>query len=122
MNSRRHHEQIGLFHTIPPVPGTAEIDAIRAEAVRARDAAIAAMLGRAFAGIGRTLATIGSVLVAWPQRRATYESLRMLSDRELSDIGLSRGDIARVFEPDFRMPAKAANRNAPALSAKTQAA
>ena len=38
---------------------------------------------------------------AWPERRRTYENLRALTDRELADIGLTRSDIFRVFEPDF---------------------
>jgi uncharacterized protein YjiS (DUF1127 family) len=27
--------------------------------------------------------------------------MQTMSDRELSDIGLSRGDLARVFDPAF---------------------
>ena len=34
-------------------------------------------------------------------RHATLNELAMLSDHELSDIGLSRSDIPRVFDPDF---------------------
>ena len=35
-------------------------------------------------------------LVAWNDRRATRNALAKLSDRELDDIGLTRGDIGRV--------------------------
>jgi uncharacterized protein YjiS (DUF1127 family) len=35
------------------------------------------------------------------QRRAVVAELSMLSDHELADIGLSRGDIPRVFDRSF---------------------
>ncbi|MET4102433.1 uncharacterized protein YjiS (DUF1127 family) [Roseovarius sp. MBR-78] len=35
-------------------------------------------------------------LISWNDRRATRNALARLSDRELDDIGLSRGDIDRV--------------------------
>jgi uncharacterized protein YjiS (DUF1127 family) len=112
MDPRRNQEQIGLFRDFPESNHFAEVEAIRAQAIQARDAAMAAAVGRAVGGIGKALAAVGSALLSWPQRRATYENLRLLSDRELADIGLTRGDITRVFEPDFRMPARAANTNA----------
>lgn len=34
-------------------------------------------------------------LAAWNDRRVTVKMLDRLSDRELADIGLQRGDIAR---------------------------
>lgn len=44
-------------------------------------------------------------LTAWlsdmPRRRQVLNELRSLTDHELADIGLSRGDLHRVFEPDF---------------------
>ena len=48
---------------------------------------------------------IRSVLVgiaALPRRRAVIDELNMLTDRELADIGLSRPDVSRVFDPRFR--------------------
>ncbi len=121
MNPRDTQEQIGLFRDLPPAVSAAQIAAIRAEAIHARDAAIAAGVKRAFVALGRTLAALGSAIVTWPERRATYESLRSLTDRELADIGLTRGDIARVFEPEFRAPRRAASTNA-LPSARPQAA
>jgi uncharacterized protein YjiS (DUF1127 family) len=108
MDPRRTQEQIGLFQIATPDSRSREIDAIRAAAMRARDEAIAAGLRRLFAGLGRGLAAIGTALVSWPERRQTYENLRGLTDRELADIGLARGDISRVFEPGFRLPARKA--------------
>lgn len=43
--------------------------------------------------------------VAWvaglPRRRAVLDELGALSDHELADIGLVRGDLRRVFDPAF---------------------
>jgi uncharacterized protein YjiS (DUF1127 family) len=48
---------------------------------------------RGFAGWVRTLP---ERVHAWVERRIAAAELNSLSDRELSDIGLSRGDIGRV--------------------------
>ena len=40
-------------------------------------------------------------IAAWPRRRAVIDELAMLSDRELADIGLSRADVRRVFDPRY---------------------
>ncbi|MCT4611176.1 MAG: DUF1127 domain-containing protein [Pelagimonas sp.] len=46
--------------------------------------------------IGSFLAALVSVIADWNDTRATRKSLTALSDRELSDIGLTRGDIDSV--------------------------
>jgi uncharacterized protein YjiS (DUF1127 family) len=40
-------------------------------------------------------------LADWQRRRAVMEEMAMMTDRELSDIGLSRADLPRVFDPSF---------------------
>lgn len=121
MDPRFLQEQIGLFPANPRRP--TEVELLRAEAVRARDAAIGQALRGAGRAVWQVLTAVAEALVTFPARRGTYEQLRQLSDRELADIGLARGDIARVFEPDFRLPAQAANANQPApVAAKPQAA
>jgi uncharacterized protein YjiS (DUF1127 family) len=40
-------------------------------------------------------------LSAYRERRATLNELAQLSDRDLADIGLSRGNLPRVFDPEF---------------------
>ncbi len=40
-------------------------------------------------------------LRAWLDRRSVAAELNALSDRELADIGLTRADLTRVFEPAF---------------------
>jgi uncharacterized protein YjiS (DUF1127 family) len=42
-----------------------------------------------------------AAVVAWSDARVTRNALSSLSDRELEDIGLSRGDIAAVAESNF---------------------
>ena len=40
-------------------------------------------------------------LASLPQRRAVMDELSTLTDRELADIGLNRGELGRVFDPRF---------------------
>lgn len=46
--------------------------------------------------LSRTLRSIFSTLRVMLERRATQRALSQLTDRELDDIGLCRGDIARI--------------------------
>jgi uncharacterized protein YjiS (DUF1127 family) len=64
----------------------------RAQAVFApsQDGAVATALRAAGAWLSEAL-----------KRRAVTNELAMLSDHELADIGLSRGDIPRVFDRAF---------------------
>ncbi len=48
------------------------------------------------AGIGRRLGSLLQAFRAWHDTRATRKALHRLTDRELEDIGLSRGDIDRL--------------------------
>ncbi len=119
MNPRQTQEQIGLFPATR-TPGTVGMDTLLVEAYQARDAAIGGALRRGFQTAARALGAVATALVSWPQRRAAYEQLKSLSDRELADIGLTRSEISRVFDPDFSLPTRPANANAPV--AKPQAA
>lgn len=47
---------------------------------------------------GNFFAQIATNLRVWNEKRVTRAELDMLSDRELTDIGLSRSDIARIVE------------------------
>lgn len=46
--------------------------------------------------IVRFFSNIANELVAWNDARVTRNALGKLSDRELDDIGLTRGDIADI--------------------------
>ena len=52
-------------------------------------------------GIGHWFAAIVTAFSAWRQRQAVLQEMQLMTDRELSDIGLSRADLGRVFEPAF---------------------
>ena len=114
MDPRQKQEQIGLFPATLSTPDAAGVEAIIIEARRTRDAALADRVRRGFTFLRRAIVAVGQAVFSWPQRRATYQRLHDLSDRELSDIGLTRGEISRVFDPDFRIPTRPANANAPA--------
>ncbi len=105
MNARFSGEQAILIpHAAARMTRETELEAIRLAAIRARDEALAAGLRQLFTTIGRGMSRAVAMVRDWPERRSTYENLRALSDRELADIGLTRGDIARVFEPGFTLP------------------
>ncbi len=46
--------------------------------------------------IGVFFASVANAVVDWNEARVTRNSLNKLSDRELSDIGLFRGDIDEI--------------------------
>jgi uncharacterized protein YjiS (DUF1127 family) len=50
----------------------------------------------AVGGLGSVVARMVSALNGWNETRVTRRELSRLSDRELDDIGLCRGDIERV--------------------------
>ena len=93
MNAPLAKEQIALLmsdsltYRMSPVQGT---DGTIAEA---RPSALATLAARAKAAIAN--------LLALPGRRAVMDELRMLSDRELADIGLNRSELGRVFDRQF---------------------
>jgi uncharacterized protein YjiS (DUF1127 family) len=51
------------------------------------------------AGLGVWLARQIAGLVAWHQQRVAMGELSMMGEHELADIGLSRSDLSRVFDP-----------------------
>lgn len=61
-------------------------------------------------GVAARLTQLVDAVRQWPRRRAVLAELASLSDHELSDIGLSRADLPRVFDPRF-----AVNRNSARL-------
>jgi uncharacterized protein YjiS (DUF1127 family) len=51
--------------------------------------------------LGEWLITVVTAFAEWRRRQATLREMDMLTERELSDIGLSRTDLPRVFDPAF---------------------
>jgi len=52
-------------------------------------------------GVAGWLRRLVMAVAAWRQRQAVLQEMQTMSDRELADIGLSRGDLSRVFDPAF---------------------
>ncbi len=50
---------------------------------------------------GGWMARLVAKFTEWQHRRAVLQEMAMMTDRELSDIGLSRADLTRVFDPAF---------------------
>jgi uncharacterized protein YjiS (DUF1127 family) len=100
MDARITREETALLLNLTS-PAHSDVERVRAEALRTRDAAIGAAVARGvkavLRGIGATLAFIA----AYPERMRTLRHLQALSERELADIGLTRADLSRVFDEDF---------------------
>ncbi len=52
-------------------------------------------------GLRHRFGAVISGLMTFSRRRAVLDELSSLSDRELADIGLSRAELSRVFDPHF---------------------
>ena len=50
----------------------------------------------------RVVTQFAADLMAWREERATRAALGKLTDRELNDIGLKRGDLDAMSGPDLR--------------------
>lgn len=48
-------------------------------------------------GLGQMVGDAVRWVVTWPRRRAALDELSRLTDRELNDIGLTRGELRAVF-------------------------
>lgn len=106
MDARMTKAEAALLLPSPKTPVADRVEAIRLAAAAARDAAITSWLGRAFHRI------LDRVL-DWQHRQLAMRELYALSDRELADIGLTRGDLPRILAK----PARRAARKGAALTA-----
>ncbi|MEA2737814.1 MAG: hypothetical protein QOH05_1121 [Acetobacteraceae bacterium] len=52
-------------------------------------------------GIAAWLSRQVAAFVAWRRDSEAAAELASMSDRELMDVGLSRADVVRVFQPGF---------------------
>ena len=53
-------------------------------------------------GVSRFVTNLVATVAAWNDARVTRKSLNQLTERELNDIGLNRGDIELVATRTFR--------------------
>lgn len=42
-----------------------------------------------------------AAVAEWRRRQAVLQEMQLLTERELNDIGLTRSDLPRVFDPAF---------------------
>ena len=116
MDARITKAEAALLLPATTIPSRrqAEVEALRLAAIAARDEAIAAGFRRAGRAVLNAAESLVRTLVTFPARLQTFHALRNLSDRELRDIGMTRFDIARVFEPGFApRPANDTGRTSP---------
>lgn len=86
-------------------PGHSTASALRRGATSQPRPPLAARL---FAAIGLGFAALARKIAAHAERRSVLNELSRLSDRELADIGLTRGDLLLVFDPGFAAQREAA--------------
>jgi len=77
------------------------VQALLATAAAAREEAFSNAVLSGIQAVIRGLGAAVRGVASLPARLETYNALRRLSDRELRDIGMTRYDIGRVFEPGF---------------------
>lgn len=97
MTTRIFSEKIAQFYTAVSAPSMVDAVTLRQAAVRARDEAILGAIKRAAKASYRFLRDMVAMIAAYPQRRAAFEALWRLSDRELADIGLNRADLPLIL-------------------------
>jgi uncharacterized protein YjiS (DUF1127 family) len=103
MDARITKEETALLMNLTPSRSAQELEAIRLAAIRARDEAIGRAIARGVSALWRGIRAAALFILDYPRRRALFEQLSAMSDRELADIGLQRADLARVFDEDFRI-------------------
>ncbi len=111
MDARMPRDEVKLDPTLTPSRRAMDIEEIRLAAIRARDEAIGRAIASAARWLWNAVREVVTFFATYRQRRALYDQLNGMSDRELRDIGLTRGDLARVFDPDFAAPQPAAARD-----------
>ncbi len=122
MDARITKEETALLLNLAPSRSAREVEAIRLAAIRARDEAIGQAISRGVTAVFRGIRAAVVFLMNYPQRRAVFDQLQSMSDRELADIGLERADLARVFDEDFAMKRAPTRREAKVAAAEPVAA
>jgi uncharacterized protein YjiS (DUF1127 family) len=87
MDARMTKVEAALLLPLPRNLVIEQIEAVRQAASRANQAVL--MQG---------FARLADLVLGWPARRRLRAELTALTERELADIGLTRGDIGRVID------------------------
>ncbi|SDB65622.1 DUF1127 domain-containing protein [Belnapia rosea] len=85
MDARMTKAEAALLLPLPRNPAAEQMASLREAAGRANQAALV-----------KGLARIADAILGWPARARLRAELASLSERELADIGLTRGDLSRV--------------------------
>ncbi|WP_043334586.1 DUF1127 domain-containing protein [Belnapia moabensis] len=91
MDARMTKAEAALLLPLPRNPAAEQIASLREAAGRANQAALL-----------RGLARIADAIVGWPARARLRAELASLSERELTDIGLTRGDLDSVVRGELK--------------------
>jgi uncharacterized protein YjiS (DUF1127 family) len=106
MDARITKEETALLLSLGTHATNPAVEDVRLAALRARDEAIGTAVKHAFMAVFRGVGAAFAFLAAYPERTRTLRQLASLTDRELADIGLERGDLGRVFDADFEVPGR----------------
>ncbi|MDB5316344.1 MAG: hypothetical protein JWO24_2188 [Rhodospirillales bacterium] len=101
MDARLTESELNSLRPSIGMRDAAEREAIRVAATTEGDAQFVQKLGRGLRAGATAFATIARAVASFPAKRRAYSDLLALNSRELADIGLTRADIPRVFDPDF---------------------
>lgn len=100
MDARTTRTDIAGMATIARPRDAVVAQEIQLAAARARDEAVSRSITEAFTSLGQALRAVATMLGSIGDRSRVERELRGLTDRELADIGLTRGDIAAVIAGD----------------------
>lgn len=101
MDARLTQSELTALRPSIGMRDAAEREALRLAATQAGDTLFATKLLSALRTGATAVATLAQAVASFPAKRRAYSDLLALSPRELADIGLTRADIPRVFDPDF---------------------
>ncbi len=101
MDARLTQSELTALHPRIGMRDAAEREALRLAATQQGDAEFIQALRRGLRTSLTALSTMVQAVASFPAKRRAYSDLLALSPRELADIGLTRADIPRVFDPDF---------------------
>ena len=54
-------------------------------------------------GVRQWIADRVTAVVEWRHRQEVMREMELMTDHELADIGLTRSDLQRVFDPEFAL-------------------
>ena len=91
MDARMTKAEAALLLPLPRNPAAEQIASLREAAGRANQAALL-----------HGLARIADAIFGWPARARLRAELASLSERELTDIGLTRGDLDSVVRGELK--------------------